>query len=54
MSRPPTLKPHEHFTEMLRGMASWFLALLVAIPALVIYAADWVTSCIIRRRGGRD
>jgi hypothetical protein len=54
MSQRPTLKPHEHFGESLRAMAAWLLVVLVAIPGLVIHAADRLTSCIIRKRGGRD
>lgn len=40
--------------ESLRLVGSWFVALLMLLPALVIIIADKITMVRLRRRGGRD
>lgn len=54
MRPAPALKPGAWLGEILRAVLSWVLALVAVFPALIIYAADRLTSCIIKWRGGRD
>ena len=44
----------EQLGEITRLLAGWFLAILMLLPALIIYLADKITMWRIRRRGGID
>lgn len=54
MSSPRRHTFMDHLGEFLRFLLGWVLAILMLIPALIIFLADKLTMWRIRRRGGID
>lgn len=54
MSSPDRHSLMDQLGELFRFLLGWVLAILMLIPALVIYLADKLTMSRIRRRGGID
>lgn len=54
MSEPRRRTVTEATGDALRFILGWLLALLLLLPAMIIYITDMITTAYWRRRGGRD